>query len=88
VAGGAKAAAQYFNIQWAVLHMLSDLSTNAGDESTARKKTRQLRPATPKEKAWLEAIIPAIISTMMTAAATGSAPRLDMSQLPPDIEQG
>jgi hypothetical protein len=73
----------HFNIDKAVLKKLSDFSTNKGDALTARKKTQHFRPLRAAEKAWLEAVIPAIIRTMMAAAATGSAPKLDMSQLPP-----
>jgi hypothetical protein len=82
IAGGLDAAAKLFNIHRTVLRKLSELSTTTGDASTGRKKTRRLRPPTPTEKAWLEAVIPAIIRAMGTAAAMGSAPTLDMSQLP------
>ena len=82
MAGGLDAAAKLFTIHRTVLRKLSELSTPTGDAATARKKTQQLRPPTPTEKAWLEAVIPAIIRAMGTAVAIGSAPALDMSQLP------
>jgi hypothetical protein len=72
----------YSVLSYSVLSNLTKLSTITGDIATARKKTRELRPVTLKERAWLEAVIPEIIRTMATQAAKGTAPRLDMSQLP------
>jgi hypothetical protein len=69
-------------VDTAVLKKLSELSTNRGDVSTARKMTRQLTPFTSAETQWLDAGIRALIRRVGEIASNHSPLRLTMKQLP------
>jgi hypothetical protein len=80
-------AAKTYAIDVAILRKLGDLTTNLGDERTARKFHMQSarRPPTPQEAAWIDAAIRMIIRRVAEHAAdpTANWPKLSMSDLPP-----
>ena len=84
--GGARrrAAAQY-NVQFDVLDRLGYLTSEVGDEETARKWGRQAaRPHTGSEKAWMNAVVLKLIRRLGEYAADPSAPMesITMKDLP------
>jgi len=80
--GGANAA-KLLAIDNAILRKMSELSTNRGDDLTARKMTRDLKPFTPTEARWLDAAIRAVIRRIGEIAAGDCPKQLTMSDLPP-----
>ncbi len=59
--GGPVAASEALAVDKDVLKKVSELSTNRGESSTARKMTRHLTPITMTEAHWLDAAIRALI---------------------------
>jgi hypothetical protein len=66
---GVNAASKALAVDVAVLKKVSELSTNRGDPSTARKMTRHLTPITATEAYWLDAAIRALIHRVGEIAA-------------------
>ena len=66
----------------AVLKKLSELSTNRGEVSTARKMTPNLKAFTNAERQWLEATILALIRRVGEIAFGYSPLQLTLKQLP------
>jgi hypothetical protein len=81
--GRVEKASKALAVDLGVLKKVSDLSTNRGELSTARKMTRQLTPMTEAEARWLDAAIRALIRRVGEIAAGHSPPRLTMKELPP-----
>ncbi len=81
--GGIDAASKMLVVDKAVLKKVSELSTNRGGPSTARKMTPVLTPFTTIEAHWLDAAIRALIRRVGEIAADHSPQRLTMKQLPP-----
>jgi hypothetical protein len=81
--GGRAGAASHYSISKKVLDTLARLSTNTGDQRTARKVTGRLRPITDAEIAWLGAAVKALIQRGGEAAAGASPSPLTMGDLPP-----
>jgi hypothetical protein len=78
--GGRKAAATKYQIQYAVLDKLGELSSERGDNLTARKITPRTSPFSEKERNWTESAIKTIIRHLATRSA---GTRLTMADLPP-----
>lgn len=81
--GCVDAASKALSVDKTVLKKVSELSTNRGDPSTARKMTPQLTPFTATEAHWLNAAIRALIRRVGEIAAGHAPSRLTMQQLPP-----
>jgi hypothetical protein len=85
-AGGRPEAAEQFGTDSEVLRTLGRLTSQVGDEETARKFNRQgeRRPHTRAEKAWIEAAVKALIRRAGEWASNREAPRpqLTMNDLP------
>lgn len=62
-AGSRKDAGKLYGVDMKVLNKLGDLTSNVGDQQTARKVPRggSLRPHTPAEIAWVKAVIERLI---------------------------
>jgi len=80
--GSTDAARKALSVDHAVLKRLSELSTNRGDVSTARKMTASLTPFTTQETQWLEAVVRALIRRVGEIASGYSPLQLTMTQLP------
>jgi len=83
--GGRSGAAAHYGIAGNVLATVGRLSSEVGDERTARKLGPKLRPLTGEERAWLEETVKALIRRVGEVAATGSAaafPPLTLADLP------
>jgi hypothetical protein len=80
--GSRSAASKALSIDEAVLKKLSELSTNRGDNSMARKMTAELTPLTPEVTQWLEAIVRALIRRVGEIASGHPPVQLTMAQLP------
>jgi hypothetical protein len=80
--GSVDAASKALGIDRAVLKKLSELSTNRGDVSTARKMTPNLTPLTNAETQWMDAGIRALIRRVGEVASGYSPLPLTMKQLP------
>jgi hypothetical protein len=65
-----------------VLKKLSELSTNRGELSTARKVTRDLKAFTNAERQWLEATVLALIRRVGEIASGHSPLQLTLTELP------
>lgn len=84
--GGRNNAARMFGIATSVLNTLARLVSAVGDKATARKwaKSREDRPHTAQEVAWIEATVRALIRRVGEPAAAGAPLRqLTMADLPP-----
>ena len=81
--GGTDAASKGLAVDHDVLKKLSELSTNRGQPSTARKMTGHLTPITATEVRWLDAAVRALIRRVGEIAAGHSPCQLTMKQLPP-----
>lgn len=81
-AGDRRGAAAKFGVHKSVLNKIGELSSARGDETTARKATNQLQPASGNEVRWLEAAIRALITNVGTAAGGGHPETLCMKNLP------
>jgi hypothetical protein len=81
--GRVDAASKALAVDKDVLKKVSELSTNRGEPSTARKMTRHLTPITTTEAHWLDAAIRALIRRVGEIAAGHSPFKLTMKQLPP-----
>lgn len=81
--GGTDAASKALAVDKDVLRKVSELSTNRGGPSTARKVTRQMAPITAPEAWWLDAAIRALIRRVGEIAAGDSPVQLTMKHLPP-----
>jgi hypothetical protein len=85
-AGGREEAAKTYGISKGVLGTLGRLTTEIGDEQTARKfnRLKERRPHTGAERAWIEAAVKALIRRVGEWAASPEAPRpqLTMNDLP------
>jgi hypothetical protein len=75
-------ASKSLGVDKAVLKKLSELGTNRGDLTTARKMTLALRPFTSGEAAWLDGAIRALIRRVGEIASGSSPLQLTMDQLP------
>ena len=80
--GSTDAASKALSVDHAVLKKLSELSTNRGDSSTARKMTASLTPFTAQETQWLEAVVRALIRRVGEIASGHSPLQLTMTDLP------
>lgn len=81
IGGGRRKAAALLNIQERVLETLGRL-TAQGDPSIARKLRPGQQPLTAKERAWIEAVVKALIWRVGQHAAGGAVQRLTMSDFP------
>jgi hypothetical protein len=85
-AGSRDRAAKQYGISGKVLDTLGRLTTEIGDEQTARKasRLRERRPYTGAEKTWLEATVKALIRRAgeWAYAAEAQRPTLTMEDLP------
>ena len=81
--GGRAGVASHYSIAMKVLDTLARLATDTGDERTARKVTKRLRPITDAERTWLEAAVKALIRRAGEVAAGVSPSPLTMGDLPP-----
>jgi hypothetical protein len=81
--GGRAGVASHYSIAKKVLDTLARLATDTGDERTARKVTKRLRPISDAERAWLEAAVKALIRRAGVVAAGASPSPLTMGDLPP-----
>ena len=85
-AGGRDEAAEQFGISGRVLDTLGRLTTEIGDDETARKRTHgsEWRPHTRAERAWIEAAVKALIRRAGEWASDPEAPgpQLTMNDLP------
>jgi len=81
--GGVDAASKALAVDRNVLRKLSELSTNRGEPTTARKMTAHLSPITAKESQWLEMTIRALIHRVGEIACGHRPFQLTMKQLPP-----
>lgn len=75
-----KHAAKHYNIDLQILDKLGDITANAGDELTARKRSKKSRPLSNSESGWVKAAIKAIIKHLATRQPGQT---LKMSDLPP-----
>lgn len=84
LAGGRKNAEKLYRIHYAVLDKLGELTSNRGDERTARKlkKANALVPLGPAETCWIEVAIKAIIRRVGEIGANPSLDVLTMNDLP------
>ena len=86
-AGGRRRAAAKFKIDGDVLDKLGTLTSDVGDEATARKFDNQStkRAHTPTEKAWVEAAVKKIIRRVAEYDYDSAAalPQISMADLPP-----
>jgi hypothetical protein len=86
-AGGRGSAAAKFQIQRDVLDQLGTLTSDVGDEATARKFDTQStkRAHTEAEKAWIEAAVQKIIRRVAEHDydPTAALPQITMADLPP-----
>ena len=86
-AGGRSLASSRYSIERNVLDTLGRLTSDIGDEATARKfdqfSTR--RPHTPNEKAWIEATVKRLIHRVAEHDynPTATLPKITMADLPP-----
>jgi hypothetical protein len=80
--GSTDAASKALSVDHAVLKTLSELSTNRGDFSTARKVTTILSPFTTRETEWLEAVVRTLIRRVGEVASGHSPQQLTIAQLP------
>jgi len=85
-AGGQEKAAKQYGISRQVLSQLGRLTSEVGDERTARKfkRLRQRRPHTGAERAWIEAAVKALTLRAGEWAFDpgASRPQITMSDLP------
>ena len=85
-ARGRESAAKQYRISLDVLRKLAHLATEIGDEGTARKfsRLRERRPHTGPERAWVEAVVKALIQRAgeWALAPAASRPQITMSDLP------
>jgi hypothetical protein len=80
--GSIDAASKVLAVDKAVLKKLSELSTNRGGVSTARKMTPNLTPLTSAETQWMDAGIRALIRRVGEVASGHSPLPFTMKQLP------
>jgi hypothetical protein len=80
--GSTDTASKALSVDHAVLRKLSELSTNCGDFSTARKMKAILTPFTTQETQWLEAVVRALVRRVGEIASGHSPLQLTMTQLP------
>jgi len=73
-------AAQRLSIEERVLDKIGELTSERGDNATARKMRPTTRPLTADERAWIEAAVKAIIQHLATAQ---QGHKLTMANLPP-----
>jgi hypothetical protein len=85
IAGGRKRVGAIYQAEHEVLDTLGKLTSEVGDAQTARKfdaySTR--RALGSKEKAWIEAVIPALIIRVGEYAPDRTLPLLTMKDFPP-----
>jgi hypothetical protein len=79
-----KGAAARYAIDFEVLRHLGRLTSVVGDARTGRKRTPTLRPHTPAEIAWMEAVVTRLIQRMgeWEADQTASWPLITMGDFP------
>jgi hypothetical protein len=82
-AGDRRKAARFYNVDFALLKLLGDLSSNRGDVRSARKADAAETPLNDTEKHWLEAALRRLIGRVGEIAAGKHVDRLTMSDLPP-----
>ena len=84
-AGNRKAAAKRFGIEFSILQTLGLLSSERGDDMTARKVPRsgKLRDLTPAERSWLEQAVLRIIRRIGEQASGATLPSISLADLPP-----
>lgn len=75
-----KKAEQRYGIDLSILDKLGDLTTNRGDNTTARKASKTTIPLSVSESAWIKAAIKALIKHLATRQ---SGQKLTMADLPP-----
>ena len=81
--GGNDGAASMFQISAPVLRKLGDLTTNRGDEKTARKYMPRPRPYHPQEETWIKDVVRALIRRVGEHAAGAPLKKLTMADFPP-----
>jgi len=83
-AAGREAAARSFQIDAAVLNTIGNLSSNKGDESTARKvgPGRQFQDLSPAEKQWLEEAVRRVIRRLGEHASGAPLTLISLVDLP------
>jgi len=83
-AGGRQQAANSFQIDIDILRKIGELSSNRGDETTARKvkKGIQLQNLAGPERHWLEVVIPLVIHRLGERATGAPLPKISMGDLP------
>jgi len=72
-----------FQISAPVLRKLGDLTTNRGDEKTARKYMPRPRPYHPQEETWIKDVVRALIRRVGEHAAGAPLKKLTMADFPP-----
>jgi hypothetical protein len=75
-------ASKALGVDKAVLKRLSELGTNRGDVTNARKMTPELKPFTSGEAQWLDGAIRALIRRVGEVASGRSPLQITMRQLP------
>lgn len=83
-AGGRRAAAKKYRIEYAVLRKFGELTSTRGDETAARKVSPggSLTPLSPAETKWLEKALKAVIARVAEMAGGKEVDALRMSSLP------
>jgi hypothetical protein len=81
--GGNDGAADMFQISAPVLRKLGELTTDRGDEKTARKYMLQPRPYRPQEETWIKDVVRALIRRVGEHAAGGPLKKLTMADFHP-----
>jgi hypothetical protein len=80
--GNVDAASKALSIERDVLKKLSELSTNRGDISTARKMTANLTAFTAEETQWLDTVVRALIRRVGEIASGHLPLQITMKDLP------
>ncbi len=75
-----KKAEKCYDIDFAVLDKLGELTSARGDQTTARKASQSTSPLSASESNWIDATIKAIIKHLATRQPGQT---LKMSDLPP-----
>ena len=83
-AGGRREAANRYEIGEKVLRKIGELTSERGDEKTARKmsRTNAVKPMSHREKAWLEEALKVVIARVAEVAGGKSVQQLTMDDLP------
>jgi len=80
-----KEAAEQIAVDQKILKKLSEITSTGGDESTARKLSRQSnhRALTDAETNWIEAAVTTIIRRLGEADLQNPLPTISITDLPP-----